>query len=79
MAERAGELDTVAFLKDVDGWPAGTTGAVVGEDPESALVEVVTEYLVDDEGLPLRDLLEDLVDVPYGDLRVVVAHSSRPS
>jgi hypothetical protein len=78
MEERARELDTVEFLRDVDGWPPGTTGAVVGEDLETALVEVVTEYLVDDEGLPVRDLLEDLVDVPYGDLRVLVAHSPRP-
>jgi hypothetical protein len=54
MAQRARDLDTVRFLKDVDGWPAGTEGVVVSEEPYSALVEVVTEDQVDDEGLPLR-------------------------
>jgi hypothetical protein len=79
MEPRARELDSVEFLKEIDGWPAGTGGVVIGEDPETALVEVATEYLVDDEGFPLRDLFEDLVDVPYADLRVIPRSEARAS
>jgi hypothetical protein len=71
MAQRARDLDTVKFLKGVDGWSPGTTGVVVSEDPNSALVEIVTDDLVDHEGFPLRDLMDDLVDVPYEDLQVI--------
>jgi hypothetical protein len=42
----------------------------VAEDPESALVEIVT----DDQttgGFPTRDLLDDLIDVPYEDLEIL--------
>jgi hypothetical protein len=40
--------------------------------PELVTTRVVhTEHLVDEEGLPLRDLMDDLVDVPYDDLEVV--------
>jgi hypothetical protein len=70
MARRAKELDVVRLLKPVGSWPAGTEGVVVAEDPSTALVEVVTEYLVDAEGLPVRDLFDDLVDVDYADLEV---------
>jgi hypothetical protein len=70
MARRAKELDVVRLLKPVGSWPAGTEGVVVAEDPRTALVEVVTEYLVDAEGLPVRDLFDDLVDVDYADLEV---------
>jgi hypothetical protein len=71
MTRRPRELDTVRLRKPVGTWPAGTEGVVVGEDPGSALVEVVTEHLVDTEGLPVRDLLDDLVDVDYGDLEIL--------
>ena len=73
VARRAKELDVVRLLKPVGAWPAGTQGVVVAEDPGSALVEVVTEYLVDSDGLPLRDLFEDLVDVDYADLEVMTS------
>jgi hypothetical protein len=63
-SRRPHELDTVELLRDVDGWPAGTVGAVVSSYPKSALVEVASEDLS-------RDLLEDLVSVAYSDLRVV--------
>jgi hypothetical protein len=71
MTARARDLDTVKFLKHVDGWPAGTVGVVIAEDPDSALIEVVTDDQVDEEGFPLRDLFEDLVDVAYEDLEVL--------
>jgi hypothetical protein len=73
MERRARELDTVRFLKPVGTWPAGTEGVVVAEDPATALIEVVTEYLVDADGLPVRDLLDDLVDVNYSDLEVMTS------
>jgi hypothetical protein len=73
MERRARELDTVRFLKPAGTWPAGTEGVVVAEDPGSALVEVVTEYLIDADGLPVRDLLDDLVDVDYADLEVMAS------
>ena len=42
----------------------------MAEDPESALVEIVTDDQTTD-GFPTRDLLDDLVDVPYEDLEVL--------
>jgi hypothetical protein len=71
MRQRVRDLDTVKFLKAVGEWPAGTVGVVIAEEPRSALVEVVTEDQVDDEGFPLRDLLDDLVHVDYTDLEVL--------
>src|SRR5690349_15531704 len=63
MARRAHTLDTVKLLRDWDGWPAGTVGAVVSEHPETALVEIVTESTPDADGLPERALLDDLITV----------------
>ena len=78
MTRRAHELDCVELLAAADGWPVGTTGAVVWEDAETALVEVSPEhYGTDAEGFPLRDLLEVLVDVPYGDLRITTPYVPR--
>jgi hypothetical protein len=58
--------------REVDGWPAGTLGAVVSEYPHSALVEIATEERLDD-GLPAHELLDDLVSVPYDALRLIQA------
>lgn len=58
------EHDTVKLLKEVDGVPAGTIGAVVSEYPATALVEFSDPS---DE----RDLFEDLVSVPYEHLSLV--------
>lgn len=71
MDQRARDLDSVKLLRPLDGWASGTRGTVVAEGFETALVEVSTEHLVDAEGLPLRDLFEDFVDVPYEELEVV--------
>ena len=71
MARRAHTLDTVKLLRDWEGWPAGTVGAVVSEHPETALVEIVTESTTDADGLPERGLLDDLITVPYSALDVV--------
>lgn len=71
MARRARDLDYVKLLREVDGWPAGTEAVVIAEEPDSALLEVLTEDQVDDEGFPLRDLFEDLVSVDYEDLEVL--------
>ena len=66
MARRAHELDVVSLRKPVGRFPAGTSGTVVAEDPESALVEIATDDQTTD-GFPTRDL----VDVPYEDLEVL--------
>jgi hypothetical protein len=71
MARRAHTLDTVKLLREWEGWPAGTVGAVVSEHPETALVEVVTEATTDADGLPERALLDDLITVPYSALDIV--------
>jgi hypothetical protein len=71
MARRAQTLDTVKLLRDWEGWPAGTVGAVVSEHPETALVEIVTDASTDADGLPERELLDDLITVPYSALDVV--------
>ncbi len=60
------EHDVVAFKKPVGKWPAGTTGAVVGEGKDYMLVEIVNMS----EG----DML-DLLDVPVEDLELVVKWS----
>lgn len=70
MARRAHELDVVSLRKPVGRFPAGTSGTVVAEDPESALVEIATDDQTTD-GFPTRDLLDDLVDVPYENLEVL--------
>jgi hypothetical protein len=77
MGARPHDLDVVVFLEDIDGWPAGTSAVVIAEEPGGALVEVMTEHLVDSEGFPLRDLFEDLVHVDDDQLRVVDAYGSR--
>jgi hypothetical protein len=71
MARRAHTLDIVKLLRDVGGFPAGTVGAVVAEEPDAALVEVVTDGRVDEHGLPERDLFEDFLSVPYSALDVI--------
>src|SRR5215211_539088 len=70
MARRAHTLDTVKLLEDWDGWPAGTMAAVVSEQPDSALVEIVTDT-DSEKGLPSRELLDDVIAVPYRALEVV--------
>jgi hypothetical protein len=70
MARRAHDLDVVALRKPIGRFPAGTSGTVVSEDRDSALVEVVTDAQRTD-GLPTRDLLDDLIDVPYEDLGIL--------
>jgi hypothetical protein len=71
MARRAHTLDTVKLLRDWEGWPAGTVGAVVSEHPETALVEIVTDATTDAAGLPEHELLDDLITVPYSALDVI--------
>jgi hypothetical protein len=70
MYGRARDLDGVELVHPVAGWPAGTEGAVIAEGSQWALVEVNTEFLLTEDGLPLRGLHEDLVHVPYSYLRV---------
>jgi hypothetical protein len=65
-------LDSVELLREVEGWRAGSLGAVVSEYPNSALVEMTTEDELED-GLPARALFDDLVSVPYQALKVVQA------
>jgi hypothetical protein len=67
---RAHELDTVELTREVAGWPPGARGAVVSEYADTALVEMATEDHLEG-GLPERELLDDLVSVPYDALRVV--------
>jgi hypothetical protein len=69
---RAHELDTVELTREVEGWPMGARGAVVSEYADTALVEMGTEDRLEG-GLPGRELLDDLVSVPYEALRVVRA------
>lgn len=59
------------LLHSTGAWPAGTTGAVVAEQADFALIEVVTDAHTDEHGLPERDLFDDLLAVPYGALEVV--------
>jgi hypothetical protein len=80
------DLDFVEVLVDVGRWPKGTEGTVIALGPTMALVEVVPEMELDETGLPVRqadgqpilDWFEYFLDVPYGDLRVIVADASRP-
>jgi hypothetical protein len=71
MTARARELDYVELLQDADGAAAGARGTVVSEYPGSALVELATESVRGRDGLPERELLDDLVTVPYSALRVI--------
>jgi hypothetical protein len=61
------ELDVVALLTAIDGWPAGTTGTVISEGPSFKEVEISNH------------LGEDLawLDVPPEQLRVVRRSASR--
>lgn len=70
MTPRVRQLDYVELLTDVEGATAGARGTVVSEYPDTALVELDTETGARD-GLPERELLDDLVTVPYSALRVV--------
>lgn len=70
MARKAHELDVITLRKPIGRFPAGTSGTVISGDPESALVEIVTDTQTT-SGFPTRDLLDDLVDVPYEDLEVL--------
>ena len=80
------ELDVVEVLEDVDGWPRGTEATVVALGPTTALLEVVPECELDEEGVPVRqadgqplkDWFEYFLDVHYEDLRVIPAASARP-
>lgn len=75
MALKLRELDPIVLSKPVDGWPAGSHGVVVSLDGAIPLVEMATEaYVVD--GLPRRELFDDLVDVPYDAIKGV--NGSRP-
>ena len=58
------ELDVVELTKDVDGWPAGTIGAIVSLYPDSVLVEV-------EDPSQERELLEGLVTVPHDAFKIV--------
>lgn len=71
MTSRAHELDYVELLQDVEGAQAGSRGTVVSEYEGSALVELATETAREPGGLPARELLDDLVTVPYSALRVL--------
>lgn len=73
MPRRAHVLDTVRLLRPIGEWPAGTIGAVVSERADAALVEVDSEHVVDGEGLPSGELLEELIAVPYAALEVLEA------
>jgi hypothetical protein len=64
MSRKAHEYDTVKLLESVEGWPAGTIGAVVSEYPESALIEIATDD-------PKRGMLENLISAPYDQLLVI--------
>jgi hypothetical protein len=86
MAPLARDLDYVEVLTAIGDWPEGTMGTVVALGPTMALVEVVPECEFDEDGLPigeadgqpLKDWFDYFLDVPYCDLRVVVADASRP-
>ena len=71
MSERARDLDGVRLTRGVNGFPAGTEGAVISEYEDSALVEVApTEF--DEGGLSTQDLFSELlVDAPYDALEVI--------
>lgn len=72
MPRTAHALDAVTLLRSAGGWPAGTTGTVVEDDPKTgrALVEVVNKDRL--LGLlPADDFLDDLVEVPYAHLQVL--------
>jgi hypothetical protein len=63
------ELDVVALLNPVSGWPAGTQGTVIVNDPDYKLVEICNEF---GEGL-------DELDVPPEQLKVVWSARTRSS
>lgn len=58
------EHDIVELTRAVDGWPAGTIGAIVSLHPHSVLVEI-------EDPEQERELLEGLVTVPHGAFKVV--------
>jgi hypothetical protein len=61
------ELDVVELQRQAGAFPAGTIGTVVSVRSSSALVEIVS----DSPDLDHPDLFDDLVSVPYEDLRVL--------
>jgi hypothetical protein len=63
-----GEHDVVALLNPVGGWPAGTKGTVIYNDPDLKLVEICNEF---------GEALDEL-DVPPDQLGVVWTSSPDP-
>lgn len=51
-----GEHDVVFLLNPVEGWPAGTRGTVISDDPDFKLVEVSNEF---GEALAFLDVRPD--------------------
>lgn len=66
-------LDTVRLRHPVEGWPEGTLATVVDAREHGAIIEVVTDAETDSAGLPARDLLDDLISVPYEAIQVIDA------
>ena len=64
------EYDSVALTEAIDGWPAGTRGVVQGVRGSSRLIEI-PEY---DES---RDILDHIMDVGLGQIRLVHKHQRR--
>jgi hypothetical protein len=65
VGQKIREFDSVELLDPVDGWPAGTQGAVVDEIGESRQIEIA-----DDRGQML-----DLVSVSESRLKLLSKHS----
>lgn len=63
--QRIGEIDVVALVEAVGGWPAGTEGTVVGDYGDEKMVEISNE----------RGETLDLPVVPVEKLRLVAKYS----
>lgn len=59
-------MDTVRLTRDWDDGRPEPSAPVIAEHPDTALVEAATAADLDEHGLPKRDLLDDLITVPYG-------------
>jgi hypothetical protein len=70
MGARAHEFDVVELCRRHGDHRVGARGVVVSEHPDAVTVEISTEATLI-EGLPARDLSDDLIVVPLRDLRVV--------
>lgn len=77
MPEPPHELDTVRLLRASDGWPAGTVGVLVSDWGTCGLIEVVTDHITGEDGLPLRSLMDDLFEAEYEDLEIVARVGER--